>query len=262
MGNPVHFARVAVTAIVLSGCGSAPTGLESPKHPNDFRGYSGEDSTSKDMATKVTALDAAEKCCRAAPTVVCRNAVAGELKSYIDDYWRRFKSDFNGRVGVTNTIFDGTASTLTAAAAITTPDRAKNILAGLASSLLAIRTSAEKNLLGDQTAMALIGQMDSDRIVIGAKIDTGLDTKTLDEYSFTRAMSDVAEYGSSMSVISALVSLQRAGGANAQKVKDQQAETVVAAEKLKAANLGNQTATLEKSTAELKAAAAASAAKK
>lgn len=210
----------------LCACSTMPSGLESPKHPYDFRGYSGSDSASIAMAKAIEKIDEDREKCYANPDVQCRNKVVGELQDYISDYWRRFKSDFFGRAGATNVAFDGTVATLTAAAPITTPTSAQNILTALATSLLAFRTSMSSNLLGGQTAIVLLGQMDSDRLVISQRIADGLD-KDLAHYSFDRAMSDLSEYASSMSVASALVSLSRAGGASAQKVKDQQADEVV-----------------------------------
>jgi hypothetical protein len=243
---------VGLMVVGFAGCANGPTGLESPIHPYDFRGYTGADGQATVMANVVASLDQNADDCRKNPTETCRNEVVGKLKDLIDEYWRKFKSDFNGRVGYTNTAFDGTTSTLTAAAAITTPETAKNILSALATSLLAIRTSAQRNILGDQTAVVLIGQMDSDRLVIGARIENGLD-QDVKHYTFNRAMSDVSEYASSMSIIAALISLQRAGGANAQKVKDEQANAVLQDTRKKTADTALLAAQVEEAAAQAEA---------
>ena len=248
-----HLAVVALV-VAVSAC-SAPTGLQSPKHPYDFRGYAGPDSEAQRMATAIGVLDTATVACYEAQTRQCRNRVVGELRQYIDDYWRRFKSDFNGRAGAANVAFDGTIATLAAAAPITTPISAQNIMTALAASLLALRNSAQKNLLGDQTAYALIGQMDSDRLVIGQRLANGLEMD-YDHYSFPRAMSDVAEYAASMSVVSAVISMSRAGGANAQKVKDQEAEELVQKGRARAAASELAAATDRLNAARAEAAAA------
>lgn len=211
------------------------------------------------MTAKIKVLDAAEKACRATPTIDCRNAVAAELKGYIEDYWRQFKSDFYGRAGLTNTICDGTASTLTAAAAITTP-RQREEYPRAARDVTARHPELRAEELARRPDRGGADRLDGLRQHRqGDRFNTGLDIKAIGEYNFARVMSDLAEYRSSMSLISALISLQRASGAIAQKVKDQQAETVVQTEKLKAANLANQTAELERKTAELRTAAEAAA---
>ncbi len=208
------------------------------------------------MAENVKRLDAAIVDCHKTPTRACRDAIVGELRTYIDDYWRRFKSDFNGRVGVANVAIDTATAGLTSAAVIVTQETAKNILAGVATALLAFRSSAQKNLLGEQSAVILIGQMDSDRLVIGARIDAGLDS-AIAAYSFTRAMTDISEYGSSLSVISALISMQRAGAANAQKVKDAQANVTLLTTQIQADELRIKAAELAASAARLAPPAAA-----
>lgn len=248
----IKLCACAVAACLLLSSCAGPTGLESPKHPFDFRGYSGPDREGVDMANKISILDTAIENCRKVKlpdeSFTCRNQVVGELKEHITVYWNKFKSEFFGRVGITNLAFDGITATTSAAAGITSPVSAKNILTAFTTSLLAFRSSAQKNLLGDQAIVPLLGQMDHDRLVLNAKIDLGL-SKSIAEYSFAQAMSDVNEYAGSMSVASALISMHRAGAANAQKVKDQEAELVLqqlrtkmAVEEGKAADARLQTA--------------------
>lgn len=244
-----QYSLVLSLAALLSACASGPTGLESPKHPYDFRGYDGPDAAAASMGEAVKALDEKlRKCFADPPTKLCRNAITGELRGYIDDYWRRFKSDFSGRAGLTNVLFDGTTQTLAAAALITTPKNARDIMTALVTSLLAFRTSMQKNLMGDQNAYGLLGQMDSDRLIIARRIDTETE-KNIDDYSLNRAMSDLAEYADTMSVASAIISMQRAGAANAQKIKDQEVELLVQTSRRQAAAAADAAAKLEASAA-------------
>lgn len=131
----------------------------------------------------------------------------------------------------------------------------------VATSLLGFQAAIDKNLLGEQGALLLVGQIDSDLIIIGERIRNGLAMDAV-AYPFTTAMSDLAKYASSMSVVSALVSMQRAGAANAQKVKDAQAEEALLTIRARTAQLSAQeakakaeeAAQLEKAAASRKAA--------
>jgi hypothetical protein len=227
------FFASALFALVSLLAGCATTNVMSPAHLYDYRAQACESKdinlASSNPACVVRALDDEEiKCYTEADSdkaKACRDKVVGITKKYVDQYWRKFVSDLYGRnAGVTTALETGIGMTA-AAAAITTPKSAADILAVVATSLSALNTSLQKNFFGNQAVDLLIGQMEADRYVIDQQILNGL-ALSVSDYSLATAMSQLADYALAMSVPHAMQSLRQAGGKAAQEVKDRQTAAI------------------------------------
>jgi hypothetical protein len=140
----------------------------------------------------------------------CRDRVVGANLDFINEMWSRFQRDYFARTGSTAVTFESAVTGLGAFAAIS-PAGTAHVLAATAATLNAMGTSIQKNLEGGQLAYILLAQMDADREQVGAKIRQNL-LLDYDKYPLSVAMYDVASYGGTLSVPSALANISAASG--------------------------------------------------
>lgn len=206
-------------SLALTGC---TTGFMSPNHPYDYI-YGKTDDELKASIVSKAQLELDEKNYYAETDETkkrdLRNKIIGELRSPIDEFWRRYASSFYGNTAMIKTSFESTTTVLSGAAAITKPPNAASILAALSSAIGAIGTSVDKNFLQQQTSVILLHQMEADVELYGKTIAQGL-TKSIEDYPLEVALADLATYSRSMSVPSALASINAAVGSQAQAVKN------------------------------------------
>lgn len=217
--NSNRFLSAVFLAALLSGCAAVGTDIVSPAHPYDYRYLDAdrcEKEGVKELCDDIKSIALTERVCYVNPTTKCRDEVVGRTRTYIDDFWRRFRSEFFGRLNGAKAVAEGATTGLAAAAAVTTPPGAAHLISAMAATVSGLNASIQKNLAGDTAAFVLLAQMDADRQRIGAAIDKKI-ALPIEQYSLVRAMADLGEYAATLSVPSALASL----GAKAGEAKKQ-----------------------------------------
>jgi hypothetical protein len=215
---------LGICALLLAG-GCASTGQMSPDHPYDYI-YGTSKSELKASIVSRSDLQADEQAYYEAKNKAdeaekrrLRDKIIGELRPFIDEFWRRYVSAFYGSNALVKTSLEATTTTLSGAAAITKPASVASIVSAVSSAVGALGTSIEKNFFQQQTAVVLLHQMEADVKLYGEKIDQGL-AKGTDEYPLPAALADLATYSRAMSIPSALASLNASAGAQTQSLKD------------------------------------------
>lgn len=208
---------LVLVALLLAGCGTTGKSMLSPTHPNDaFDDDAYKVIVQSDMK-RVAQLEMDYFTQPEAKRLDIRNEIVTKVRKHTDEYWRRFKSSFFGRTAAAMSATEIVSGTLSAAAAITSPPEAASILAALSTVTLAGGSSFQKNFLQENAAEIVLAQVEIDRRRIGAVIDAGVRSSS-DNYPLAKAMADLQEYATCMSIPSALASI-RANVGSVQKLQ-------------------------------------------
>lgn len=215
--NTLDMVRLNLAALLLAGCSATGNSMLSPTHPNDAFDDDQYKALVKTDMERVRTLEGEYFTKTEPQRIDVRNEIITKVRKHTDEYWRRFKSSFFGRTATAKSATEITSGTLSAAAAIVTPPAAASILAALSSVTLAAGSSFQKNFLQENAAEIILAQVEIDRRRIGAVIDTGVRSSTAD-YPLAKAMADLQEYATCMSIPSALAAI-RANVGSVQKAQ-------------------------------------------
>ena len=220
MKDHVRLSATMASVLLLAGCST--TGWMSPAHPFDYIYGTSKEDIKASLPTAAELRDDEASYYKSADENErrrLREKIIGQLRPFIDEFWRRYHSQLFGDTATIKTGFEAATTTFSGAAAITTPSTAAAILSALAAASTAYGSSMEKNFFNQQSLPVVLHQMEADVSLYGQKIEAGL-AKSTTEYPLSTALADLSAYSRAMSIPSALASLNAAAGAQKQAVKE------------------------------------------
>lgn len=135
-----------------------------------------------------------------------RNKILNDLKGIIDNNYFDFEDGLRVDVTVKNTTADIVTLGLTAAATAAGANGVKTILSAIATGVVGVNTSLDKNIFQSNTVQALQLEMRTLRANVEVKLNHGMNDKDLD-YPLQQGIVDIVEYYYSGSISDALLGL-------------------------------------------------------
>jgi hypothetical protein len=172
-----------------------------------FRGYPDQVVTTSDAKSEMTGYigptGADMAPCVASPTALCRNQIIDAQVFVIDAEYNDFIRDLNQSSGLTNLTTDAITLTLGGLGATIGGTATKAALAAAATGVTGISNAYSKDVLAQQTAAAIITQMDALRAKAKTTIVTG-EKETITNYTLQQGLDDVLAYQAAGSVPAAV----------------------------------------------------------
>lgn len=171
-----------------------------------------------DLQTLASQIDAtAITACLMEPAIQCRNRVVGARMYATDIRFSQFEETLFRDTRSAG--FGATLATLgmTTAAAASTGGAAQ-VLAGVSALVIGGREAFQKDVLAERTVIAIHTAMRSKRAQVALRLRAGLSRSIL-QYPFELALSDLNDYYGAGTVLGALVGITETVGATAQQAE-------------------------------------------
>jgi hypothetical protein len=142
-----------------------------------------------------------------------RNAILNDLLLMIDHNYDDFEDNLRNDKSTQEWIADLATLGLTAASTVVGGAETKTILSAIATGVVGVNTSLDKEFFQNNTVQALQLQMRAQRATVEAKLDAGMSASTTD-YPLQNGVRDVMAYYHAGSVTEALIQLVQNAGDN------------------------------------------------
>jgi len=148
-----------------------------------------------------------------------RNQILNDLMGVIDDNYFEFETNLRGDKAVQEMGTDIATLGLTAAATVVGAAETKTILSAIATGVVGVNSSIDKQIFQNNAIQALQLQMRSARAAVEINLNNGMG-KSLKDYSLQNGIRDIVKYYHAGSLTDALIGLVQSSGNNAQLNQD------------------------------------------
>lgn len=216
MARKCHAVGMILPLLVCGGCvnGTTRQGLMGADKPDllnktSLTTFNYTDKTSADYY--LNKYDAATT---ADDRKTVRNRILNDLKGVIDYNYHQFEDGLRVDVTLKNTTADVVTLGLTAASTAASANAVKTLLSALATGVVGVNTSLDKNIFQSNTVQALQLEMRTLRSTVEVSLNKGMQAADAD-YTLEQGIQDIIAYYYAGSLTDALLGLVKQTGTSA-----------------------------------------------